>query len=63
MALFKPKLGNMSNDENPNPIIGGPAEPPMSKGEFYEFCLNNGTIGAYYERYPQERSPEREYGD
>ena len=30
----------MNNDENPKPIIGGPAEPLMSKGEFYEFCLN-----------------------
>ena len=50
----------MSNDEPPKPIIGGPAEPLMEKGEFYEYCLKNGTIGAYYERYPQERPSERE---
>lgn len=51
------------HDENSPPIIGASAPELMSKGEFYEFCVKNGTIGAYYERYPQERTREREYGD
>jgi hypothetical protein len=43
-------------DVNPDPIIGAPAPPMMSKAECYAFNKSNGTIGAYYQLYPTERT-------
>jgi hypothetical protein len=44
--------------ENPAPIIGaGDQErPEAAKARVYEYHKNNGTIGAYYQLYPTERT-------
>lgn len=46
-----------SDSQNPQHIIGAPA-PRSSKLELYEYHKKNGTLGRFYELYPELRPRE-----
>ena len=46
--------------QNPPQVIGAP-ERKSSKMELYEYHKNNGSLGAFYDLYPESRPREPEH--